>query len=374
MFDRRLVNYFNWGLLGLAMVVGAFGLVALYSSVKAGEPSPNQMIFSKQLMWFCGGTVLMVAAFLFNYKHLDRWAYILYAFSIFLLLWVMLFGKNVGGARRWLALGPVSLQPSEIVKIGVIIVLSHYYSRVADTRGLTIRQLLLPMVCTLIPVGLIVKQPDLGTAMLILLMATTITLFMKVERRTLIALVSAGAMFIPAAWFFLKGYQKQRILTFFNPDRDPLGSGYHIIQSKIAIGSGMAFGKGFQKGTQNVLSFLPEQHTDFIFSVMAEEWGFIGAGLMVLLLMMIIIRGLQVAHGCREPFGTILAVGIAAMLFWQVVINVGMVMGLMPVVGVPLPLVSYGGSSVMTIMISIGIWLNISMRRFMFEDGKRVLR
>ncbi|MEW5909482.1 MAG: rod shape-determining protein RodA [Thermodesulfobacteriota bacterium] len=374
MFDRRLINYFNWKLLGITLLVGGFGLMVLYSSLKAGEPSPNQILFTKQIMWFSGGLVLMVAAFLFNYKHLDRWAYVVYALLILLLIGVLLFGKHVAGARRWLAVGPVSIQPSELAKIGVIIVLSHYYSKVADTRGLTFRELLLPMGLTLIPVALIIKQPDLGTAVLILLIASTVTLFMKVERRTLIGMISSGAALIPLTWFFLKGYQKQRILTFLDPDRDPLGAGYHIIQSKIAIGSGMAFGKGFQKGTQNILAFIPEQHTDFIFSVMAEEWGFVGAGAMIVLLMMIIIRSLQVAHGCREPFGTILGVGIAAMIFWQVVINVGMVMGLMPVVGVPLPLVSYGGSSVMTIMISMGILLNISMRRFMFEDGKRVLK
>ena len=181
-------------------------------------------------------------------------------------------------------------------------------------------------------------------------------------------LIGTGGVLVSLAWFFfLKGYQKQRILTFLNPDRDPLGAGYHIIQSKIAIGSGMLFGKGFLKGTQNALSFLPEQHTDFILSVLAEEWGFLGTAFVLVLYLLLLIWGLNIAYGCRDTFGTILAVGVTSMFFWQVFINVGMVMGLLPVVGVTLPLISYGGSSVVTSLVGIGILMNISMRRFMVE-------
>ena len=172
---------------------------------------------------------------------------------------------------------------------------------------------------------------------------------------------------VPLIWFFLKEYQKKRILVFFDPDRDPLGAGYHIIQSKIAIGSGMLAGKGFLQGTQNALSFLPEEHTDFIFSVLAEEWGLLGSVTLVILFLVLIFWGLNVASGCREPFGTIVAVGITGMIFWQVFINIGMAMGLMPVVGVPLPFISYGGSSVLATAVGIGLLLNVSMRRFMLE-------
>jgi len=168
-------------------------------------------------------------------------------------------------------------------------------------------------------------------------------------------------------WLTLKGYQKQRILTFLNPDRDPLGSGYHIIQSKIAVGSGMLAGKGFLKGTQNALDFLPEQHTDFIFTVLAEEWGFVGAILLLLAFLLLIIWGLQIAQRSRDAFGKILAVGVTSMIAWQVFINVGMVMGLMPVVGVTLPFISYGGSSILSMMLGVGLLLNVSMRRFLFE-------
>src|SRR3989339_515093 len=217
----------------------------------------------------------------------------------------------------------------------------------------------------LIPVWeTLVDQPDLGTAMLLVLIAGSITLFVKVERKVFFTLFIAGLSAVPLFWFMLKDYQKDRFLTFLNPDRDPLGAGYHIIQSKIAIGSGMLTGKGFLKGTQNALSFLPEQHTDFIVSVLAEEWGLLGVSVLLTFYLILLLWGLNIAYNCRNMFGSILAFGITAMIFWQIFINTGMVMGLMPVVGVPLPLISYGGSSVITNMVGFGILLNISMRKF----------
>jgi rod shape determining protein RodA len=236
-----------------------------------------------------------------------------------------------------------------------------------NTDGFSLRDLMMPALLTALPFGLIVRQPDLGTAMVIALIAGTMTIFVKIERRTLSWLIATFTLLVPLVWFFLRGYQKQRILTFLNPDRDPLGAGYHIIQSKIAIGSGMLTGKGFLKGTQNALSFLPEQHTDFIFSVLAEEWGLMGALTVIILFLIIIAWGLSIAGRCRDPFGTILSVGVTAMIAWQVLINIGMVMGLMPVVGVTLPFISYGGSSIITMMMGIGLLMNVSMRRFKFE-------
>jgi rod shape determining protein RodA len=367
MFDRRLVQYFDWGLLILTFLVVGIGLVALYSAVTAGTSTLQKSLYLKQLIWYFAGLTMMVVSFLFNYKLLDRWAPAIYVGCICLLIGVLLFGKYVGGSRRWLSFGPVSIQPSELVKIAVILILARYYARHANDRGLSLGELFTPLVLTVLPFLLIVKQPDLGTAMLVVLIAGSMTVFVKIERRSFIYLFSACSVSVPLVWFLLKGYQKQRILTFLDPDRDPLGAGYHIIQSKIAIGSGMIFGKGFLKGTQNALSFLPEHHTDFIFSVLAEEWGFVGSLFILLVFLILIIWGLSVAHGCRDPFGIILSTGITAMIFWQVFINIGMVMGLMPVVGVPLPFISYGGSSVVSLMICIGILMNISMRRFMFE-------
>jgi rod shape determining protein RodA len=367
MFDRRLVQYFDWGLLGLTLTIASIGLVTLYSAVTAETPEPQKIVFIKQLIWFCVGLVGMVVAFLFNYKLLDRWAPPIYVVCILLLIAVLFMGKYIGGSKRWLILGPVSIQPSELVKLAVIVILARYFSKDAYTRGFTLRELIRPFILILIPFVLIVRQPDLGTAMLVMLIAGSITLFVKIERRSLIALIVSGAVLVPLVWFVLKPYQQQRILVFLNPDNDPLRAGYHIIQSKIAIGSGMLTGKGFLKGTQNALSFLPEEHTDFIFSVLAEEWGLMGSLVLVLLFLVFIFWGLNVAIACREPFGTILAIGVTAMIFWQVIINIGMAMGLMPVVGVPLPFVSYGGSSVLTTAIGIGLLLNVSMRRFLLE-------
>ncbi len=367
MFDRRLVAYFDWGLLGIVLTLATIGVLTIYSAVNAGGPTYQQNLYLKQLIWFGIGAVLMVVCFIFSYKRLDQYAVIIYFSCLGLLVSVLIFGKLVGGARRWLAIGPMSLQPSEIMKVALIIMLAHYFSRHLNKDGLTLRDLIQPMMIVLLPCALILKQPDLGTAMVLVLIAGSMTLFCGIGRRTLLLLVTAGAVSIPLVWSLLKNYQKQRILTFLNPERDPLGTGYHIIQSKIAIGSGSVSGKGFLAGTQNALSFLPEQHTDFIFSVLAEEWGFMGASLVVILFLLVLLWGLNIAHKCRDPFGILLVVGVVAIIFWEMFINIGMVMGLMPVVGVTLPLISYGGSSTLTIMIAIGLLLNVSMRRFMFE-------
>jgi len=366
MFDRRLVQNFDWTLLIIALLLAASGLITLYSAARAGLDI-TQAFYFKQLMWYGAGFLVMIASFPISYKRLDQHAYFLYAICIFLLAAVPLAGKVVAGSRRWLVFGPISLQPSELAKVAVIIVLARYYSRTASTIGMRLRDLIIPMVLIAIPFSLIVKQPDLGTAVMILLIAATLTVFIKIEKRAMIAIVSFGTVAIPMVWLLLKGYQKQRILTFLEPDRDPLGAGYHIIQSKIAIGAGMLSGKGFLKGTQNALSFLPEHQTDFIFSVLAEDWGFIGSAVVLFIFLMLIVWGLNIAHGCRDSFGALLAIGITAMIGWEVFINIGMVMGLMPVVGIPLPFISYGGSAILSMMMCIGILMNISMRKYLIE-------
>jgi rod shape determining protein RodA len=368
LIDRRLIHNFDWGLLLIVVLLGAVGLTTVYSAVTADPPPAAQkVLFLKQMIWFALGFVVMTASFSFNYRLLDRWAHPIYVVCVLLLLGVVVFGKLAGGSRRWLVLGPVHLQPSELIKIAMVLVLAKYFSKGSDPRGFSLPELVRPMLMTGLPVALIVIQPDLGTAGLVVLIAVTMTLFVKVERRSLALLMASAAAVVPFIWSLLKDYQKQRILTFLNSDQDPLGSGYHIIQSKIAIGSGMIFGKGYLQGTQNALSFLPEEHTDFIFSVLAEEWGAVGSIVVLLLFLVLILWGLSIAHRCRDPFGNILAIGITALLAWQVMINVGMTMGLMPVVGVPLPLISYGGSSTLTVAICIGLLLNISMRRFLAE-------
>jgi rod shape determining protein RodA len=367
MIDRRLIQNFDWGLLGLTLILSLIGITTLYSAVTSGKPDAQDALYLKQIVWYCAGFGVMIISFLFNYKALDRWALVIYCLSIILLVLVLFTGKYVGGARRWLMVGPFTFQPSEFAKLAVIIALARHYSKTANIKGLTLGGLITPFLLSILPFVLIMLQPDLGTAMMIFLIAASMSIFIKIERKAFIYIISAGIVTIPLIWFLLKDYQKQRIMTFLNPEHDPLGAGYHIIQSKIAIGSGMISGKGFLKGTQSSLSFLPEQHTDFIFSVLAEEWGFIGSLVLILVFFMLITWCMKITHGCRDPFGTIISFGISAMLSWQVVINIGMAMGLMPVVGVTLPFISYGGSSVITTLACIGILLNISMRRFLFE-------
>jgi rod shape determining protein RodA len=247
----------------------------------------------------------------------------------------------------------------------MIIVLAKYFAAAVKPSGLNIRDLALPMGLTAVPFLLIATQPDLGTAGILVLIAGSMALFAKIEKTTLMGFMLLCIVILPIGWNLLEPYQQERILTLVFPNNDPLGAGYHIRQSKIAVGSGMLFGKGYLEGTQKTLSFLPEQHTDFIFSVLAEEWGFIGAFGAILLYLLLIGFGLNIAFLCRDKFGTILAVGVTAMFFWQVFINIGMVIGIMPVVGMPLPLMSYGGSSMLTALLGIGLLMNVSMRRFM---------
>ncbi|MBI9089751.1 MAG: rod shape-determining protein RodA [Desulfobacterium sp.] len=364
MFDRRLIECFDWGLLVITLLIASVGLGVLYSAVTAGEITATHVLFKKQFVWMGAGFFIMFVSVLVHYKYLDKGSLAIYAGCIGLLVMVLVCGKYVGGSRRWLALGAFTMQPSELMKLSLIIMISSVYSGAASEEGLGFRDLIRPGLVLALPFMLIVKQPDLGTALLLLFITACITLFVKVEKRVFITCASICAAAVPLVWFVLKDYQKARILTFLNPDRDPLGAGYHIIQSKIAIGSGMLFGKGYLKGTQNALSFLPEQHTDFILSVLAEEWGLLGCAVLLFLYFLLLIWGLNISYSCRDMFGSILAFGITIMIFWQIFINVGMIMGLMPVVGVPLPLISYGGSSVITNMAGIGILMNISMRRF----------
>jgi rod shape determining protein RodA len=364
MIDRRLIEYFDWWLLLLTLVIGGVGVALIYSSMNTSVMAVPSKVYLKQLSWFGIGIAIMIAGFLFSYKKLDRWSPFIYISCTGLLAAVLVVGKTVGGATRWLDLGFFTLQPSEPAKIAIIIILAHHFAKVIKPDGVGLRDLLVPISLTLATFVLILLQPDLGTGLLIMLIAGSMAIFIKIERKTFFLLLSVALVLAPVGWFFIEDYQRMRILMLFNPESDPMGAGYHILQSKIAVGSGMLYGKGFMEGTQNILSFLPEQHTDFIFSVLAEEWGFLGAAGLLILFMLLIAFGLNISYGCRDDFGTILAFGITAMLFWQTIINIGMVIGLLPVVGMPLPLVSYGGSSVVTTLLGIGILLNISMRRF----------
>jgi len=364
MFDRRLVTNFDWVLLltvGLLTTIGIFNLYSATSSLEMATP-----VYLKQIYWFGLGLSLALAVCLFDYRHLEHLAPVLYGLAILLLVFVLLFGKTTMGATRWIDLGIFNLQPSEVMKIVLIIFMARYFSEHGHLQGHTLGDLLVPFAIIGLPVGLVVVEPDLGTSMMLIFIAGTMILFAGLKRSTLTALSVFGVAGASAGWFFLHDYQKERIRTFLDPERDPLGSGYHIIQSKIAVGSGGFFGQGFMKGTQSQLSFLPERHTDFAFSVFAEEWGFTGCLVLLLLYLFLMIWGIYIARRSSDRFGTYLSVGVVAMLFWHIVVNLGMVIGLMPVVGVPLPLFSYGGTSMVTTMLGVGLLLNVSMRRFMF--------
>jgi rod shape determining protein RodA len=368
MFDRRLVQHFDWVLLFLLIVIALVSVINLYSAtypLRGGNGSP---IFIKQIYWFLIGFFIFFLMIMFDYHQLERVAYPAYFFSLALLVLVLAVGKVYSGSQRWLSLGGFSFQPSELAKYALIIALAKYFSEHgARHREYRLRDLWRPFILIATPCFLILKEPDLGTALVLVIVAFSTILFVKVNWKSLIILMVTFLSAVPFIWFSLKPYQQKRILTFLRPEMDPLGAGYHINQSKIAIGSGLFWGKGYLKGTQTRLHFLPEQHTDFAFSVLAEEWGFVGALFLLLLYIFLILWGIHIARNSQDRFGTILAVGIMSVLFWQLIINVSMATGLMPVVGIPLVFFSYGGSSIVSTMAGMGILMNISMRRFMFK-------
>jgi rod shape determining protein RodA len=363
--DRRLFTHFDWTLLGIVLLIASIGILNLYSAAAKIE-TVGAPLYLKQIFWLVIGLAAMVTIAFVEYRFYSDFAYIVYTIALVLLLIVLAYGMITSGAQRWVKIGPLSFQPSEFVKISFILALAKFFHRPADRKGYSLRQLPLPFLLLLLPMALILKQPDLGTAIVLLLVFFSVLIFVKIRWSSLLAIGMTGAAAVPVLWNFLKGYQKKRIITFFNPDLDPLGAGYHLMQSKIAVGSGGILGKGFMKGTQSKLGFLPEQQTDFIFSALGEEWGLIGSLFVIGLYVALILWGLRIAVQAKDRFSAILAFGVVAMFFWHVFINVGMVLGMMPVVGIPLPLLSYGGSFIVSTLIGVGLLLNVSMRRYLF--------
>ncbi len=366
MIDRRLITSFDWILLGLLTILAAAGAVNLYSAASSfsqvGTP-----IFLKQLYWFGLGVGAMMVVAMIGYQRLAQFAYPLYGIVVLLLVAVLLVGRVVGGSQRWLALGPLVLQPSELARIAVILVLANYFQRRDQEEPYKLRQLVFPLILLAVPAVLILKQPDLGTCMLVGLVGISVILINGVKLSSLILATGGTLSILPVAWRFLKDYQKRRIFTFLDPESDPLGASYHLIQSKIAVGSGQFWGKGYMEGTQSQLHFLPEQHTDFAFSVLAEEWGFVGAVVVLVLIAVVVYRGLVHALRAKDRLGMLIVVGALSAVFWPAAINAGMVIGLFPVVGIPLPFVSYGGSSLVTTMATLGLVQSVAMRRYVFH-------
>ena len=350
---------FNWGFLLLLVLIASIGFAMLYS-VAEGSFSP--WAYRQALRFGVGVCILLIVAMI-DLRLWMRLAYPLYGVALAMLVAVEIVGFAGMGAQRWLNLGFIQIQPSEIMKVTLLMALARYFHGLTLEEVSRLRNLFIPVMLIAVPVGLVVLQPDLGTA--ILLMASGAILFFAAGLRWryfILAGISVLAA-VPIVWSRLHDYQKNRVFTFLDPERDPLGAGYHILQSKIALGSGGAFGKGFMEGTQSQLNFLPEKHTDFIFTMLGEELGLAGGLVLLALYFIVLMFSLNVAMQCRNQFGRLLAIGVSMTFFLYVFINTAMVMGLLPVVGVPLPLVSYGGTAMLSLMFAFGLLMSVYIHR-----------
>ena len=358
--DRRLLHNVDWPLLGAAFFIIGLSLVCLWSL------NPGRGISGlvwRQLSWVGIGLVGLIIVISLDYRNLVRAAPVLYVVGVGMLLSVFVLGRTVSGARRWIHLGPLTVQPSELFKLIFIVTLAW-----ALTSGRTERLSRAALAGTFVLLGvpflMVVRQPDLGTALVLVpvLAATLIGIGISLRMLGFISLGVVAAM--PLGWLVLKPYQRDRLLVYLDPFRDPLGTAYNVIQAKIAIGSGQLLGKGVGGATQSRLSFLPERHTDFIFAVFAEMWGFLGCLVLIVAYVLLVLRGFEIAASTREPRGRILALGVTTVFAAQILINIGMVTGLLPIVGIPLPLMSYGGSSMVVSLTALGLLLSIRMRQF----------
>ncbi|MFH1507122.1 MAG: rod shape-determining protein RodA [Candidatus Omnitrophota bacterium] len=367
------MNRLGLKILIIAITISIIGVFSIYSSTYQKDGEFWQVIYQRQLLWVMFGCFLFLLMANFNYRRLWDWNPVLYIAAVLLLLLVFILGITRLGAQRWLHLGGFNFQPSEIVKLVMAIFLARYFSKKgvddislkASKFGVT-RAVLVPFIFIAVPVGLIIEQPDLGSGTIIFLLFLVMLYFSNVRLKYFIMIIVLFAASFPFVWHYLRDYQKDRILVFLNPNIDPLGAGYTIIQSKIAIGSGGIFGKGWLAGTQSQLHFLPESHTDFIFATFSEQWGLFGGVILLLLYFLLIFYGIKIAENTRDHFGRLLALAISLILGIQVSINIAMNMGFAPVVGIPLPLMSYGGSSICMTYIALGLLASISKRRAVF--------
>lgn len=438
MFDKNEIYKIDYLLVFSVIALVFMGILMTYSAGFDPIDKVNSGLFKKQLLWFILGFFLMVGVSLVNYKWLGDYSLQIYLVLLAVLTITTIFGRPVRNTRAWLHLGFFSLQPSEFMKLGLVILLAKYLE-VRERDIMRFREIVIPAALTIVPVTIILLQPDFGTALVFIPLLFTLLYMGGADVSHLVAIITIAAIalvvpmvltyrewvgtegsnlvldfftnvnlifivsgvlffiatvtfvlhfffikkfyrkiYIPTIVFslglffsvviqrFLKDYQKKRILVFLNPDLDPHGSGYNVIQSKIAVGSGGVIGKGFLKGSQAQLGFLPEKSSDFIFSVVAEEWGFIGSLILIALFSVVVYRGIQIALEAKDKFGAVLASGITALFFFHILINIGMTLGIMPVTGLPLSFVSYGGSNLIMSMIAIGILINIRMKKFMY--------
>ncbi len=377
--ERRMLPNVPWGLVGAVVLTG---LIGIYNLVSA---SANTSLYGMQGAYLGLGILAVIAVAAFDYRFIQRTAIPIYAINLAMLIGLKFFGHKAKGAESWFVLGPLRIQPAEFMKIGMVLMLARYFHddfRTGREGHYGFLRLIVPTLIALVPIVLVLVQPDLGTALMMFFTAATIILFARVRWTVAVAIGVAATLGVGVLWndyvrvqsepkftvvrHYLKKHQDGRIAGWLEPQSDLKGTNYHAMQSKIAVGSGGMTGKGWKDGTQTGLRYLPEQHTDFIFSVWAEEQGFLRCMLLLLLYAIILLGSLGVAYGARDRFGAFVAVGIGAMIFWQVFENIGMVTGLLPITGITLPLMSYGGSSMLSVMIGIGLLVNIGMRRYIF--------
>lgn len=365
--DMKLVKKIDFGLIILVLLLCAFGLVAI-SSATLNHRLGSAAFIKSQLRSILVGIAAMAVTITINYKTLKRLATPIYVVCNLLLIWVLVAGTGAEdwGANRWIRIGGHGFQPADFVKIGLIICLAKIaddHRDFLDSPGVLIKIGLFMA----LPMGLIMMQPDLGTTVIILAFTVGILFMAGLQYRYLFGAMGMGLISLPVLWHFLEDYQKTRILIFLNPEMDPMGDGYQIIQSKRAVGAGMMRGQGLYKGTQSQYGFLPERHTDFIFSVIAEELGFVGAAVLMLLFFVLLMKCIKIAMNAKDDFGMYLVIGVVFMLAFHIIINVGMTIGLFPVTGKPLPFISHGGTFMLTNFIAIGLVLNVNMRRDMIN-------
>ncbi len=348
----------NYPLLGLIITLFFVGLAALYS-ISNGDFNSWPLKHSQR---FILGLIIFFLVIFIDLRLIFGYAYVIFFLSIISLVIIPFFGIESNGATRWINIAGISLQPSEFVKYTLILALAKYFHSINNDSSF-IKTLIIPLIITIVPVLLVITQPDLGTALIILLGGISLFWISGLNYKYFIVGVFSILCSLPVLWQYLKDYQKDRVLTFFNPERDPLGNGYHIMQSKIALGSGGIFGKGYMEGTQSHLNFLPEMQTDFIFTMLGEEFGFIGTLLLLLIYAALIMISIRLALKSRSLFSKYLSLGVCNVFFIYVFVNIGMVTGLLPVVGVPLPFISYGGSSMLAVMFGFGLLMNCYINR-----------
>jgi rod shape determining protein RodA len=365
--DKRRLYHLDWYLILNGLALLAIGLMNLVSATRSIESGPYSLLL-KQMVALCVGIAALFLVLSYDYRLIASYARHFYGATLFFIIFVLIIGTIAGGAKRWLTIAGIAFQPSELMKPVMVLMLANMlYQRKKENEPLNMKDILVPLLYIFVPCILILKQPDLGTAVVILLSCFCILWFVGLTRPTYVFLGFVGLSSVPVLWTFLmKPYQKMRILSLVNPDLDPSGYGYHSIQAKIAVGSGGLFGKGYLNGTQHKLHFIPEHHTDFIFTVFGEEWGFVGSIILFLLFISFIYRCLKISQNTSEPLGSTISFGIASIIFIQFTVNILMAINLAPVVGIPLPFISYGGSSLISTLIGVGLLLNVNMRRYMF--------